>query len=213
MVPKKIRCKIRFCTLSADEPTVATQTVSLTSERCARAGPAAPFGGMDASTIDAVADALRALLRDPAFQRLDGSFAAAFEDEHASAAQERFEAYAREVRPLVETKVRDVVEEYDFDALASAIARREDPNEIAAHDSTFQLLASTRDVSHFATRARSRRRHLRGRDDDDDAAFGVETMSVEEHERREAALERETEDGDERPDLEDLLVVTRAACR
>ena len=60
---------------------------------------------MDASTVDAVADALRALLRDPAFQRLDGSFAAAFEDEHASAAQERFEAYAREVRPLVETKV------------------------------------------------------------------------------------------------------------
>jgi predicted nucleic acid-binding protein len=114
------------------------------------------------------------------------------------------------VRPLVETKVRDVVEEYDFDALASAIARREDPNEIAAHDSTFQLLASTRDVSHFATRARSRRRHLRGRDDAD---FGVETMSVEEHERREAALERETEDGDERPDLEDLLVVTRAAYR
>ena len=47
---------------------------------------------MDASTVDAVADALRALLRDPAFQRLDGSFAAAFEDEHASAAQERFEA-------------------------------------------------------------------------------------------------------------------------
>jgi hypothetical protein len=38
-------------------------------------------------------------------------------------------------------------------------------------------------------------------------------MSVEEHERREAALERETEDGDERPDLEDLLVVTRAAYR
>ena len=151
---------------------------------------------MDASTVDAVVDALRALLEDPAFRRLDGSFAAAFEDEHASTARERFEAYAREVRPLVETKVRDVVEEYDFDALASAIARREDPNEIAAHDSTFQLLASTRDVSHFATRARSRRRHLRGRDDDDDdAAFGVETMSVEEHERREAALERETEDG------------------
>ena len=175
--------------------------------------PRAPSAGMDASTVDAVVDALRALLEDPAFRRLDGSFAAAFEDEHASTARERFEAYAREVRPLVETKVRDVVEEYDFDALASAIARREVPNEIAAHDSTFQLLASTRDVSHFATRARSRRRHLRGRDDDDDAAFGVETMSVEEHERREAALERETEDGDERPDLEDLLVVTRAAYR
>ena len=172
---------------------------------------------MEASTVDAVVDALRALLEDLAFRRLDGSFAAAFEDEHASTVRERFEAYAREVRPLVETKVRDVVEDYDFDALASAIARREDPHEIAAHESTFQLLASTRDVSHFATRARSRRRHLRGRDDDDDddddACFGVETMSVEEHERREAALARETEDGDERPDLEDLLVVTRAACR
>ena len=111
---------------------------------------------MDASTVDAVADALRALLRDPAFQRLDGSFAAAFEDEHASAAQERFEAYAREVRPLVETKVRDIVKDsvsYDADALVTAIARREDPNdEGAAHESTYRLLASLRDASHFATR-------------------------------------------------------------
>jgi hypothetical protein len=208
MVPKKIRCKIRFCTLSADEPTVATQTVSLTSERCARAGPAAPFGGMDASTIDAVADALRALLRDPAFQRLDGSFAAAFEDEHASAAQERFEAYAREVRPLVETKVRDIVKDsvsYDADALVTAIARREDPNdEGAAHESTYRLLASLRDASHFATRMRSLGA-ARGV-----PPFGVEALSAEEHERREAALARETEDGEERPDLNDLLTVTRA---
>ena len=34
---------------------------------------------MEASTVDAVVDALRALLEDPAFRRLDGSFAAAFE--------------------------------------------------------------------------------------------------------------------------------------
>ena len=160
---------------------------------------------MDASTVDAVADALRALLRDPAFQRLDGSFAAAFEDEHASAAQER---YAREVRPLLETKVRDSVKDsvsYDADALVTAIARREDPNdEGAAHESTYRLLASLRDASHFATRMRSLGA-ARGV-----PPFGVEALSAEEHERREAALARETEDGEERPDLNDLLTVTRA---
>ena len=151
---------------------------------------------MDASTVDAVADALRALLRDPAFQRLDGSFAAAFEDEHASAA------------PLVETKVRDIVKDsvsYDADALVTAIARREDPNdEGAAHESTYRLLASLRDASHFATRMRSLGA-ARGV-----PPFGVEALSAEEHERREAALARETEDGEERPDLNDLLTVTRA---
>ena len=56
---------------------------------------------MDASTVDAVVDALRALLEDPAFRRLDGSFAAAFEDEHASTARERFEAYARELKQQI----------------------------------------------------------------------------------------------------------------
>ena len=111
------------------------------------------------------------------------------------------------MRPL-ETKVRDIVKDsvsYDADALVTAIARREDPNdEGAAHESTYRLLASLRDSSHFATRMRSLGA-ARGV-----PPFGVEALSAEEHERREAALARETEDGEERPDLNDLLTVTRA---
>ena len=185
---------------------------SLHPESPAR-GTAAPLGEMDAATVDAVVDALRALLREPAFRRLDGSFAATFENEHASTTQARFEAYAREVRPLVETKVREIVTEYDADALASAIARRERPDEtIAAHESAYYLLASLRDVSHFATRARSRNSlGLCARESALGAApFGVEALTTDEHERREAALARETDDGEERPDSNDLLTVTRA---
>ena len=102
-------------------------------------------------------------------------------------------------------KQRKLLTSYDADALITAIARREDPNdEGAAHESTYRLLASLRDASHFATRMRSLGA-ARGV-----PPFGVEALSAEEHERREAALARETEDGEERPDLNDLLTVTRA---
>jgi len=40
--------------------------------------------------------------------------------------------------------------------------------------------------------------------------FGVETVSNEEHERNEAAVRRETQDGEQRDDLNDLLTISKA---
>mmetsp|Transcript_4018 Transcript_4018/g.14765 ORF Transcript_4018/g.14765 Transcript_4018/m.14765 type:complete len:202 (+) Transcript_4018:81-686(+) len=40
--------------------------------------------------------------------------------------------------------------------------------------------------------------------------FGVESVSNEEHERNEAAVRRETQDGEQRDDLNDLLTISKA---
>jgi hypothetical protein len=155
----------------------------------------------------AVVRALEQLMKDPAFVSTRDSFARV-----GAASRTAFEAYVEASRTKMETHLRAAAVDYDADAFAASLERRKRTSPETLHGEVFAFL----DVL--------RRGEPPDEDDEDDErgralpknqpawclGFGSREVTLEEHRANEREIDLETEDGDERPDLNDLLVVTKA---